>query len=325
MKILFMGTPDFAVPSLEKLIECGHEVTAVITQPDKPKGRGKEMAFSPVKAAALTHGIKVYTPSKLNTEEGIKLVKELDYEMIVVAAFGQILPKAILDMPKYGCINVHSSLLPKYRGAAPIQWAVINGEEKSGVTTMLMDDGIDTGDILMVREVVLDEKETGGSLFDKLALVGANLLVETIDKIIDGTITRTKQNHEESTYVGMLKKNHGKLDFNKSALELERLIRGLNPWPSAYTSYNGKTLKIWDSQVVKDDELIIDTGSDKYTKEYVASLECGQVVAVTKESIYIKTGKDLLKILSIQPEGKKKMDCDAYLRGYPIEEGVKLG
>ena len=325
MKVIFMGTPDFAVPSLEKLIECGYQVNGVITQPDKPKGRGKAMAFSPVKEAALAHNIPVYTPAKINTSEGIELVESLEADVIVVAAFGQILPKAILEMKKYGCVNVHSSLLPKYRGAAPIQWAVINGEEKSGVTTMLMDEGIDTGDILMVKETGLDAKETGGSLFDRLAVLGADLLIDTLKAMEDGTITRTPQNHEESTYVGMLKKSHGQLDFTKSAVELERLIRGLNPWPSAFTSYNGKVIKIWDSEVVKVSDLVNETGDSKYSEDYVASLECGQVAAVTKSSFYIVTGEDLLKITSIQPEGKKKMDCDAYLRGYPVEEKAMLG
>ena len=325
MKVLFMGTPDFAVPSLEKLIECGHQVNGVITQPDKPKGRGKAMAFSPVKEVALAHNIPVYTPAKINTPEGVSLVESIEADVIVVAAFGQILPKSILEMKKYGCVNVHSSLLPKYRGAAPIQWAVINGEEKSGVTTMLMDEGIDTGDVLMVRETMLDAKETGGSLFDRLAVLGAELLIDTLKAIEEGTVTRTPQNHEESTYVGMLKKSHGQLDFTKSALELERLIRGLNPWPSAFTSYNGKVIKIWDSEVVGSSELVKETGNERYNEEYLSALECGQVAAVTKSSFYVVTGKDLLKIVSIQPEGKKKMDCDAYLRGYPVEEGAMLG
>ena len=324
MNIIFMGTPDFAVPSLEKLIECGHQVNGVITQPDKPKGRGNVMTFSPVKEAALAHNIPVYTPTKINTEDGINLLKGIEADVIVVAAFGQILPKEILEMKKYGCVNVHSSLLPKYRGAAPIQWAVINGEEKSGVTTMLMDEGIDTGDILLVKETLLEKKETGGSLFERLAVLGADLLIDTLKAMEEGRIKPIPQNHEESTYVGMLKKSHGKLDFTKSAVELERLIRGLNPWPSAFTTYKEKTIKIWDSEVVSFEELAVEAG-EKYTKDYLDSLECGQVAAVTKNNFYIMTNKDLLKIICIQPEGKKKMDCDAYLRGYPIEEKEMLG
>lgn len=309
MRIVFMGTPDFAVPTLEKIIEANHEVVAVITQPDKPKGRGKAVLYTPVKEAAIKHGIPVYQPVKVREPEFVEVLRGLNADVFVVIAFGQILPKEILDMPKYGCVNVHASLLPKLRGSAPIQWAVINGEEKSGVTTMMMDVGIDTGDMLLKSEVVLDEKETGGSLHDKLSAIGGGLLVETLKGLEEGTIVPEKQDDSKSSYVKMLTKSLGKLDFTKSAVEIERLIRGLNPWPSAYTSYDGKTLKIWAADVLE--------------QEFEG--ECGQVVKVTKDDMVVKTGKGALSLREIQLEGKKRMDVASFLRGNHVEEGHMLG
>lgn len=308
MRVVFMGTPDFAVGTLEAILAAGHKVVGVVTQPDKPKGRGKNMQFPPVKETALAHDLPVYQPAKVKEEAFIDTLGKLEPEVIVVVAFGQILSKEILDMPKYGCVNVHASLLPKYRGSAPIQWAVINGEKESGVTTMLMDEGIDTGDMLKKVVVPLDEKETGGSLFDKLASEGAKLLVETLRELEQGTATRTPQQDEQSTHAKMLDKKLGLIDFSKSAEEIERLIRGLNPWPSAYTGYNGKTLKIWDAEVV-DKEM---------------DGELGQVVLVTKQELFVKTGKGLLSLQEVQLEGKKRMDVDAFLRGNAVEVGTKL-
>ncbi|MBQ5561554.1 MAG: methionyl-tRNA formyltransferase [Lachnospiraceae bacterium] len=308
MRVVFMGTPDFAVGTLEEIIKAGHEVLAVFTQPDKPKGRGKAMQFPPVKETALAHDLTVYQPERVKDEEYVSILRELNPDVIVVVAFGQILSKEILDLPRFGCVNVHASLLPKYRGAAPIQWAVIDGEKESGVTTMLMNEGIDTGDMLKKVVVPLDEKETGGSLFDKLAEEGAKLLVETLVDLENGTATRTPQDHDKATKAKMLRKELGLIDFTKSAAEIERLIRGLNPWPSAYTGYKGKTLKIWDATVINEDK----------------PGEAGQIVEVTKNSLIVKTGDGLLSLEEVQLEGKKRMEIDAFLRGNMVEIGTKL-
>ena len=309
MKIIFMGTPDFSVGALEALIEAGHEITAVVTQPDKQKGRGNKVLFTPVKEAALKHNLTVYQPERVPDKEFIELLKTIPADIFVVSAFGQILPKEILEMSRYGCINIHASLLPKYRGAAPIQWAVIDGEEKSGVTIMQMNEGLDTGDIISVSEIVLDKKETGGSLFDKLAEEGAKLVVKTLVDIENGTAIRTRQDDSRSNYAKMLKKELGNIDFTKSAAEIERLIRGLNPWPSAYTKLGGKTLKIWDAEVI--------------------SKQCegaaGEVVDVDKNSIYVKCGENVLAINELQLEGKKRMETSAFLLGFKVEKGVVLG
>ena len=244
MRIVFMGTPDFSVPALTALVEAGHDVIAVVTQPDKPKGRGKLVQMTPVKEKALEYGIPVYQPVKARDPEFVSLLKEMKPDAMVVAAFGQLLPKTILDIPKYGCVNIHASLLPEYRGAAPIQFAVINGESVSGITTMMMAPTLDTGDILDQESVALDEKETGGSLHDKLSAIGGRLIIKTLKKLEDGTAVRTVQDEEKMTYFGMLKKSMGDIDWNQDAASIERLIRGLNPWPSAYTSWEGKTIKL---------------------------------------------------------------------------------
>lgn len=309
MRVVFMGTPDFAVGTLEAVIKAGHEVAGVVTQPDKPKGRGKNMQFTPVKEVAIANQIPVYQPLKVKEPEFIEELAKLNPEVIVVVAFGQILPKAILDMPKYGCVNVHASLLPKYRGAAPIQWAVIDGETESGVTTMLMDVGLDTGDMLKKTVVPLDKEETGGSLHDKLAVAGADLLIETLKELEAGTAVRkTKQDDSLSNYAKMLDKQLGCIDFSKSATEIERLIRGLNPWPSAFTGLDGKTLKIWSATVIDKE----------------ADGEFGEIVEVTKDEILVKTGKGLLQLNEVQLEGKKRMETDAFLRGYPVKVGTIL-
>lgn len=308
MRVVFMGTPDFAVGTLEAIIKEGYEVAGVVTQPDKPKGRGKNMQFTPVKEVAVAKNIPVYQPIRVKEPEFIEELQKLNPEVIVVVAFGQILPKAILDMPQYGCVNVHASLLPRYRGAAPIQWAVIDGEKESGVTTMLMEEGLDTGDMLKKTVVPLEEDETGGSLHDKLAAAGADLLIETLKELEAGTSVRTKQDDTLSNYAKMLDKQLGHIDFTKPAEEIERLIRGLNPWPSAFTGIDGKTLKIWSATVVNQE------AEGKY----------GEIVEVTQDSILVKTGKGLLELDEVQLEGKKRMETDAFLRGYPVKVGTIL-
>ncbi|MCR5272825.1 MAG: methionyl-tRNA formyltransferase [Lachnospiraceae bacterium] len=305
MRVIFMGTPDFAVGTLEAVINAGHEVVLVVTQPDKPKGRGNTMTPPPVKEAALKHGLEVFQPKRVRNPECVEHLREFNPDMIVVAAFGQILPKEIIDMPKYCCINVHASLLPKYRGAAPIQWAVINGDETAGVTIMRMDVGLDTGDMIEKAEVTLAEDETGGSLFDKLAEVGAKLCVDTMAKIESGEAVFTPQDDSLATHVGMIDKSMGEIDFAKSAKEIECLIRGLNPWPSAYTHIGGKTLKIWKAEAL-----------DKKT-----DFKCGQVCFVDKKSMHIQTGDGVLSLKEVQLEGKKRMEIDAFLRGFAVSEG----
>ncbi len=307
MKVVFMGTPDFAVGTLEAIIEAGHEVLAVVTQPDKPKGRGKDMAMSPVKECALAHDLLVLQPLKAREPAFLEELQAIAPDVIVVVAYGQILPKSILDLPKYGCVNVHASLLPKYRGAAPIQWAVIDGEAESGVAIQQMDVGLDTGDILMMVKTPLAPDETGGSLFDRLAVLGAKALVDTLEGLEQGTITAVPQ-EGESNYAAKLDKTLGHLDYHKGAVELERLIRGLNPWPSAYSILEGKTLKIWKAEVV----------------EGVENGLVGSVIQVTRQDFMIQTGCGALRVLEVQLEGKKRMDTESFLRGYHLEVGTIL-
>lgn len=314
MRIVFMGTPDFAVETLEKIIENGYEVVAVVTQPDKLKGRDKKLSPPPVKECALKHNLTVLQPQRARDETFVQELKSYNPDAIVVVAFGQILPESILHMTKYGCINVHASLLPQYRGASPIQWAVIDGCKKTGVTTMLMDEGIDTGDILMVREYELGKKETGGSLFDKLSLLGAELLVETLKGVETGSIKPVKQDNEKSSYVKMLTKSMGHIDFTKNANEIERLIRGLNPWPSAFTYINKKMLKIWDADVAENVEDI------KVPQNSVAG-----TAFVSKEKMYVVCGSSFLELREVQLEGKKRMCIEDFLRGNRIENGIVLG
>lgn len=266
------------------------------------------MQAPPVKECATAHHIPVYQPVRIREAECIAYLKGYQPDIMIVAAFGQILPKEILEMPKYGCVNVHASLLPKYRGAAPIQWAVINGDAVSGVTTMRMDTGLDTGDMIEKAEVVLAEDETGGSLFERLAEVGAKLCVHTIQAIEDGTAVYTKQNEAEATHVGMIKKQMGNIDWTQPAVTIERLIRGLNPWPSAYTKLNGKTLKIWHAAV--------EAGGD--------AKDAGKVITVNKKELKIQTGDGILSLLEVQLEGKKRMDIEAFLRGYEVMEQTIL-
>ena len=308
MRIIFMGTPDFSVPALVALKEAGHEILAVVTQPDKPKGRGKEVQMTPVKEKAMEYQIPVYQPVKARDPEFVKILSDMAPELIVVVAFGQLLPKTILDIPQYGCVNIHASLLPKYRGASPIQYAVINGEKESGVTTMMMAESLDTGDMLDQESIVLDKKETFGSLHDKLSSMGGRLILKTIEKLEDGTAVRIPQDDSGTCYVGMIKKSMGDIDWSMDAVSIERLIRGLSPWPSAYTAWNGKVMKLWEAEVID--------------KEYEGV--CGQVTEVGRDSLVIKTGNGGLSIRKLQLQGKKCMDIDAFLRGYPITAGTVL-
>lgn len=308
MRIVFMGTPDFSVPALEALVEGGHEVVAAITQPDKPKGRGKAVLMTPVKEKAMELGIPVYQPVKVREPEFVEKLRQMEPDAIVVVAFGQILPKSILEIPRYGCVNIHASLLPKYRGAAPIQWAVIDGERESGVTTMFMNEGLDTGDMLEKEAVTLDPKETGGSLHDKLSAIGGRIILSTLKGLEDGTLKGTPQTDEGTCYAKMLKKSLGDIDWTMDAAAIERLIRGLNPWPSAYTCLHGKTLKIWDGDVME--------------REY--GVEPGTVAEVAKDRLVVQTGQGSLAIRSLQLEGKKRMDAGDFLRGYAVEAGTRL-
>ena len=310
MKVVFMGTPDFAVGTLEAIVGAGHEVAAVVTQPDKPKGRGGVMAMSPVKECALRHGLTVLQPLKARNPEFIDEIRAINPDVIVVVAFGQIIPSEIIHMPKFGCINVHASLLPKYRGASPIQWTVLDGCEYSGVTTMLMDEGIDTGDILETATVKLDERETGGSLFDRLSLVGAKLLVETLDKAEAGQLHPVKQDDSQSSYVRMIDKSFGLMDFTQPVEVLERKVRALNPWPSAFTHMDEKLLKIWDATVIQDSS--------------VKAGDYGKVKTDGKTCFMVACDGGYLSVNELQLEGKKRMKVEDFLRGYSIKEGTVL-
>lgn len=314
MRIVYMGTPDFAVATLEAIVKGGHEVVLCVTQPDKAKGRGKKIMYSPVKEKALEYDIPLAQPEKVSEEHFVATLEELHPDVIVVVAFGQILPESILNIPRLGCINVHASLLPAYRGAAPIQWAVIDGLEETGVTTMYMEKGLDTGDIIAQSRRRLEADETGGSLFDRLSQDGADLLVETLVQLENGTATRTKQDDSRSSYAKMLTKDMGNLDFTKDAVTLERLIRGLNPWPSAYTVLDGKMLKVYCAEVLsKEDAGNLSDGIP------------GTIIDVDKKSFTVRCGEGALRILNLQLEGKKRMDTAAFLLGYKIEIGMKVG
>ncbi len=304
-----MGTPDFSVGALKALAENGYEIAGVVTQPDKPRGRGKASAMTPVKEAALELGLTVYQPARVREQSFMDTVRALNPDVIVVSAFGQIIPKALLELPRYGCINIHASLLPKYRGAAPIQWAVMDGEPVSGVTIMQMDEGLDTGDMLAKTEVPLEPDETGGSLFDKLSRAGAELLIRTLPALEQGTLTPEKQPLESPTaYARMIRKEDGRIDWNLEAEAIERRIRGLNPWPSAYTELTGKILKIWRAEVLPKE----------------SGQTPGTVTEAGKGGFCVQTGKGVLRLLEVQLEGKKRMDAQAFLRGFHAAPGMKL-
>lgn len=311
MKILFMGTPDFAAESLNAMIRAKLDVAAVISQPDKPKGRGHKLMPTDVKVAAQAAGIEVYQPESLKNEAILPLLREINPELIVVAAYGKILPEYIINYPKYGCINVHASLLPKYRGAAPIQWSVINGDLYTGVTIMQMDKGLDTGDMISTVTTEIGEYETAGELFDRLAVMGGELLVKTIADIENGKISPTPQNHDEHTYAPMLNKELGKIDWNKSTREISKLICGMNPWPLAYTLYKGGVLKIVDATMAND---------------YPKNGKCGEILALEKgRGLMVSTGDGTICIKTAQFPESRKMSVEDYARGHEVENGVILG
>ena len=306
MKIAFMGTPDIAAGVLETMIGSEHEVVCAVTQPDKPNTRGNEIIFSPVKKLALRCGIDVLQPVKASADDFVETLKGYGPDIIVVVAFGQILKKNVLELARFGCVNVHASLLPKYRGASPIQWAVINGEKETGITIMKMDPGIDTGDMILQEKTELAPDETAGSLFDKLTVMAGPVLLKALSQIEDGTAVYTPQDNDKATYVSMLKKSMGKLNFNNGAEELERLIRGLIPWPGAYTFVNGKMLKIWKAQVAAEDE---DIKAEAYQ------------IRIADNAFFIGTADKPLQILELQLEGKKRMPASDFIRGTAIADG----
>lgn len=305
MNIVFMGTPDFAVPSLLSLVKSEHKVLAVFTQPDKPKGRGYTLTPPPVKVCAEENNIPVYQPEKVKDGTAFEIIKEFAPDVIVVVAYGKILPKNIIDYPKYGCINVHGSLLPKYRGAAPIQWAVLNGEMETGVTTMLMNEGLDTGDILLTSVTEIGENETSGELFDRLMTMGADLLLETLDRLSKNSLSPIKQDDSLSTYASVLDKSLCQIDWNKSAFEVHNKVRGLSPWPVAVTTLNGKRVKIHKTQT-----------SD-------GSGDPGEIINLNPLTVACKSGA--VKIITLQLEGKKAMDSKSFLAGHKLNIGEKFG
>ena len=313
MNIVFMGTPDFAKDSLEAIYNAGHNVKAVITNPDKPKGRGMKMIPSPVKEYAESKNIKIYQPEKVrNNVEFIEEIKNINPDVICVVAYGKILPKEVLDIPKYGCINVHGSLLPKYRGAAPIQWAVINGEKTTGVTTMYMDIGMDTGDMILKQEVEIGENETTGELWERLSKIGGKLLIETLKQIEQGTAKRTKQG-EDFSMAPMLSKEMAKINWDeKTAVEIKNLVRGLNPIMGAYTFLDDKKIKFWKVEIASQDEIIAE-GLEIFRNGTV-------IVSDQRDGLFIKAKDGILKVLEIQGENAKKMSIQDYLRGNEIEE-----
>ncbi len=311
MRIVFMGTPDFAVGSLRALAEAGkYEIVSVITQPDRPKGRGQQMLMTPVKEYALSQGFAVHQPQRVKTPEFVETLREMNPDLIVVAAFGQLLSQEILDMPKYGCINVHASILPKYRGAAPIHYAIMQGEKESGVTIMQMDIGMDTGDMLKKVIVPIGENMTMGELHDELKVKGAELLLEVIEEIAAGTVKAEKQNAAEATYASLLQRSMEKIDWSKSAQEIHNLVRGFNPAPGAFTKLpDGKNLKIWGTRL-----------SDKES-----SAEAGTVIEVGKRSFFVACGNGVLEIIEVQPESKKRMAAQVFCNGRGVQAGEVLG
>ena len=308
MRIVYMGTPDFSVPALKALYERGHDIAGVVTQPDRPKGRSGKLSFSPVKEEALRLGLEVYQPVRIKDADSAAWLRSKEPELVVVAAFGQLLSKEILDIPKYGCINIHASLLPRLRGASPIQQAVINGDKETGITIMMMDEGLDTGGIIMQESVAITSEDTGGSMHEKLSDIGGRLIIEAVDRIESGDYTVTLQ-EGESTYAGMIDKKRGLIDFSMNAESIERLIRGLNPWPSAYTYIHGKLLKIWKAEALTDEHGGVP----------------GEIKEILPSGITVSCGKGSLKITELQPEGKKRMKTADYINGTIIDKGTVLG
>lgn len=309
MRVVFMGTPDFAVQSLNALVDAGHEVTAVITQPDRPKGRGNKMAFPEVKTRALELGLPVHQPDSVKDGAFLELLKSYNPEVIVVVAFGRILPQAVLDLPPYGCVNVHGSLLPEYRGAAPIQRAVLDGRKETGVTTMRMDIGMDTGDMLMQATLPITDEDTTGTMFDKLAELGGKVLIDTLAGLENGTVVPVKQDDSKATHAARILKEDEVIRWEDSAEKIFCQIRGLSPAPGAYTWWNGERLKLWKARI-----------SDRETGKAP-----GTVVAISKNALTVQTGKGCLEVLELQPAGKKAMPAQAFSNGAGVAEGIVFG
>ncbi len=326
MRIIFMGTPDFAVPCLDVLVQNGYCVVAVVTQPDKPAGRKQSELKAPaVKEAARRAGIKtILQPSKVKTPEFLASIRELEPDLIVTAAYGRILPKAVLDVPKHGCINVHASLLPKYRGAAPIQWALINGDEKTGVTTMFMDEGMDTGDILLTSEIPIDPDMNCQELFDRLKELGGQVLLDTLKALENGTLIRTPQDHSKAVHVPMMTKETGLIDWTKSAREIHNLVRGTNPWPGAYTFYKCSRLKVWKTTVLDSCPVITpENAAEAKLLEISGSQPPGKILKIFKQNVIVSTGEGCLRINELQFENCKRMGvCEC---GHNMDEGEILG
>ena len=323
LRIVFMGTPDFAERSLEKVYEAGHKIEAVVTNMDKPKGRGMKMIASPVKQFAIEKGLKIYQPQKVrNNLEFIEEIKNINPDVICVVAYGKILPKELLDIPKLGCINVHGSLLPKYRGAAPIQWAVLNGDKTTGITTMYMNEGMDTGDMILKEEVEIGADETTGELWDRLADIGAKLLIETLELIEKGKAPREKQG-EDFTLAPMFNKEMAKIDWeNKKAVEIKNLVRGLNPIMGAYSYINEKKIKFWRVDVISEEELEKEFPELTEYEYKMPNIEAGTVLfSDAKRGLYIKANDGIIKVLEIQGENAKKMSINDFLRGNKIDVG----
>lgn len=323
LKILFMGTPDFAMESLKALYEAKYNIVGVVTNPDRPKGRGMKMIASPVKEYALEKHLEVYQPEKVrNNEEFLNTVKKINPDLICVVAYGKILPKELLEIPKMGCINVHGSLLPQYRGAAPIQWAVLNGDKKTGITTMYMNEGMDTGDMILKKEVQIGEDETTGELWERLSKIGAKLLVETVEKIEDGTAPREKQ-PEDFTMAPMLHKEMANIDWDKKdATQIKNLVRGLNPIMGAYTYLNGKKIKFWKVEKLTTEELAQKYNEMNEYMDYIKKVQPGTVLfSNAKQGLYIKCNNDIISVIEIQGENSRKMNILDFLRGNSINAG----
>lgn len=310
MKIVFMGTPEFAVPSLDMLVKEGYEVAAVVTQPDKPKGRGQKEAAPPVKEYAIKHGIRVLQPDKVRTPEFIAELADIGPDLLVTAAYGKILPQGVLDIPPKGCINVHGSLLPKYRGAAPIHWAIINGEPVTGITTMYTDIGMDTGDMLVKSEIEITEDMTVGELHDRMAVLGAEVLRETLSRLENGKLDRIPQSNEEATYAPMVQKETGRIDWSGTSRKIHNLVRGTNPWPGAYTFYKGERMRVWKTAVLDD----INSG-----------IAPGTVCKVGKEGMTVASANGFVRILDVQFDSGRRMSVEEYIRGHKIDEGEIFG
>ncbi len=308
MKIVYMGTPDFSVPALEKMIEAGHDIVCVVTQPDRPKGRGKELAMSPVKECALKHGLKIMQPEKVKEKSVVEELRALEADIFVVAAFGQILSQEVLDIPKFGCVNIHASLLPKYRGAAPIQMAILEGDKETGVTIMQMNAGMDTGDILITKTIPIEDSDTAGTLFDKLMYLGGELIVTALPMIERGELTPVPQDDALSTKCGKISKEMGHINWQSPADKIFNLVRAMNPWPSAFSRIDGKMLKIWKVKAIAES----------------TNGEPGTVQSVSKDSFTVNTGDGLIEVEELQIEGKKRMTTKDFLLGYSIKVGDRL-